>query len=161
MLNSLELSPFAKYKDNIKIVFDVGSRDDVDFLNVKHDCEYHLFEPNSTSVQSLKEKLKAFDHSRVFVNQYGMSDEIADDLVYYENTQSFLSHPFGISTHGGSKYNVRTIDWYVKQNNISAIDFLKIDAEGMDYKILLGAKDTLGKEIPQFGHVLIHIEPNE
>lgn len=57
MLNSLELFPFKKHLSNINVVFDVGSRDDIDFLNIKQDCEYHFFEPNSQFVNSLIEKL--------------------------------------------------------------------------------------------------------
>ena len=36
---------FWNHKD-FKRVFDVGCRNDIDYYNIKNNCEYHLFEPN-------------------------------------------------------------------------------------------------------------------
>ena len=38
---------------------------------------------------------------------------------------------------------LKTLDWYVKEYNIKRIDFLKIDTEGYDYKILKGGLETI------------------
>jgi FkbM family methyltransferase len=142
-MNLSETAAFIKLKDKINVVFDVGVREDSDYLRLKPTCEFHLFEPNKTFCENLKSSVAQYFN--VKINQYGISDEILDNQTYYENTESFIEHPLVQSTHNGSTYNLRTIDWYVKENKIDTIDFLKIDAEGMDYKILLGAKETIAR----------------
>ena len=39
--------------------------------------------------------------------------------------------------------SVNTLDGFCKKNNISTIDFLKIDVEGNEYKVLLGAQKMI------------------
>ena len=41
-----------------------------------------------------------------------------------------------------------TLDEYVKNNNISNIDLIKLDTEGAEYQILLGAEETINKYKP-------------
>ena len=46
--------------------------------------------------------------------------------------------------------NIDTIDSYCKKNNISKIDFLKIDTEGYELNVLEGAVDMLSSESISF-----------
>lgn len=43
---------------------------------------------------------------------------------------------------------ITTIDEFVFQNNISRLDFLKVDVDGFDYKVLHGAKKSIDKFKP-------------
>jgi FkbM family methyltransferase len=136
-------------KDKIKVVFDIGAREDgIEFIEMIPTAEYHFFEPNTNFAKSLKSKIPT--GANAIVNEYGMWDSNIDNAVYYESVQSFIPHPFIHSHDAGHRFNLRTIDWYVNEKNIEIIDFLKIDAEGADYKILLGAKDTIEKEIIKY-----------
>ena len=49
-----------------------------------------------------------------------------------------------------------SIDEYVKENNISKIDFIKMDIEGAEAKALIGAKETLIKFRPQLAISIYH-----
>ena len=40
-----ELTGFKAHKEEFKVVFDVGARGNIEFLEIHPDCEYHLFEP--------------------------------------------------------------------------------------------------------------------
>lgn len=119
-----ELKIFKTLKD-VKVVFDVGARDS-QYLKAKPGIEIHYFEPHKEFADKLEGGI---------VNQFGLSDKAGKGL-YHPLTESF-------SSLGKLIYPLKTLDWYAK--DIPQIDFLKIDAEGMDYKILLGGKETLKK----------------
>lgn len=120
--------------DGIKVVFDVGSRDDIDMYLLRPHYEYHLFEPHLPFFNELKSKVNA---PNVHLNNFGFSDK--QETVIYDS----VAQSFAVLTDGEKfAYGLTTIDEYVKEKNVK-VDFLKIDAEGMDYKILLGAKETL------------------
>ena len=141
-MDNKEKHTLSLIKDRVKTVFDIGAREDgIEFIEILPNAEYHFFEPNDAFAKSLSSKIPS--EVKAVVNQYGMFDENIDDAVYYENTQSFIPHPFGLSSYSGHKFNLRTIDWYMNQNKIKTIDYLKIDAEGADYKILQGARNTI------------------
>lgn len=145
-LSKEELIIFEHLKDKLNIVFDVGVRDDLFFYNIKKDCSYHLFEPNKNFTKLLKEKISKFDNHNIALNEYGLGEKNEDDCVYYEKSQSFEINPYMVEDReSGNKYSVRTLDGYVEENKIPHIDFLKIDAEGFDYKIMLGGIDTIEK----------------
>lgn len=136
-----ELSSFRKYKDEFKVVFDVGARGNLEFIDIHPNCEYHLFEPQKTYADHLKEATK--DKFNVHVNHCGLSDEPAKAQKFYTNVESFIPHPFLNSTYEGEDYDLHTVSEYCWVHKIPQIDFLKIDTEGHDYRILLGAKDML------------------
>jgi len=47
--------------------------------------------------------------------------------------------------HNVSDYSVSclTIDIFIEQNNISKVDFIKIDVEGSEYRVLNGGTKTI------------------
>lgn len=51
---------------------------------------------------------------------------------------------------------VTTIDDFVEENNISKIDFIKMDVENAEMKVLLGARKTIEKSRPQMAISIYH-----
>ena len=47
------------------------------------------------------------------------------------------------------KIPVKTLDSFVKENNITKIDILRMDVEGFEYNIILGANNVLEKYKPK------------
>lgn len=133
-----ELEIFKSLK-NIKVVFDVGARADVDYLELKPNIELHAFEPNPDFFEELKTKIG--DRKNVYLNNYGLGD-VEGEFEYNNSSQAFNN---GECPPGSPdrKLPVKTLDWYVKEHKIKRIDFLKIDTEGYDYKVLLGGKEAL------------------
>ena len=143
---------FNILKDRMHVVFDVGVRDELSFYHMKDDCSYHLFEPNSDFTKMLKNQIVKFENHDITLNEYGLSDENRDDCVYYEKSQAFIVNPYfkDGDKDTGRKFSLRTLDRYVTEHNIQHIDFLKIDAEGLDYKIIMGGKNMIEKNRVSF-----------
>lgn len=123
----------VKTFDDIKVVFDVGARTSLEYLSIWPNAEFHLFEPWPPFYDWLKEQTK--DNPNVHVNNYGLGD-IESELFYDKGLQSFMNN-------AGDKLPIKTLNWYIKQNNITRLDFLKIDTEKWDYKVLLGGSKAV------------------
>lgn len=142
-----------KQLKHIKTVFDVGARADTDFFEIWPKASFHLFEPNPVFYSELMQnvintvdKLSGGADQRVFTQPFGLGDKVGE-FYYNPLLQTFdqgeawsVKDPYGLS-----KLFVNTLDNYVKENGVKRIDFLKIDTEGYDYKVLKGAKNTLKK----------------
>jgi len=142
-----EVDIFSNIKDELNVVFDIGARMDLDFYKVKPDCIYHLFEPNKNFVKKLKKNIAKLPNHKIILNEFGLADIEADNCVYYADTQSFVVNPVVGSTDLGDRYSLKRLDDYVERNKIDYIDFLKIDAEGMDYKIIQGGINTVQNKV--------------
>lgn len=120
------------------ILFDVGARIDVDYLQIWPKCKFHLFEPNLLFHEELSKKAKGRGRT---INTFGLGDK-KGTFGYCVAAQGIVG---GESTAASSEMevNVDTLDNYVKKKRIKHIDILKIDTEGYDYKVLLGGKSII------------------
>lgn len=132
------------------IVFDVGANKGdytesalklANFHQIE--IEIHVFEPQVFNFNLLKNK---FGHLKnVHLNNIALSDKEGDITIYKESEGSAL----------GSLYKrnffkemgvpileeiiqISTAESYIKQKHISKIDFLKIDVEGNELKVIKG-----------------------
>ncbi|CAN5721232.1 hypothetical protein BH10BAC3_BH10BAC3_33890 [soil metagenome] len=84
------------------------------------------------------------------MNPIGLSDTNGRLLFFFEETDAGEQSSFVVSIYH-TDYEVHsapvtTLDSYCAEKEIERIDFLKIDCEGFDYKVLLGAKELLTQE---------------
>ncbi len=142
-LTQHEREEFSKL-DDIHVVFDVGARESIDYLKIKPNAIYHLFEPNPQAFEELKRKVEAISESRgmVIINNFGLGDKV-EMLPYDRYLQSFGGSEALPNGGGDTLLPIKTLDSYITENNITRVDFLKIDAEGMDYKILQGGVEAI------------------
>lgn len=133
-MNDLEIFKSLK---NIRVVFDIGARG-TQYPSLKPKAEYHLFEPNPDSFNKLPQG------DKIYSNNYGLGD-VEGIFPYNNNLEAFGGSEALPKAPFAENMNlpVKTLDWYIETNNIKRIDFLKIDAEGMDYKILQGGKKAI------------------
>lgn len=127
-----DLEVFKSLK-GIEVVVDVGSRH-IPYLEVRPKATYHLFEPNPEFFAQLP------TGPNIFANNYGLGD-VKEMRRYNTNSQAFDGGEIG--ELNGTLMQIRTLDWYIKSKKIERIDFLKIDTEGYDYKVLLGGKKAI------------------
>ena len=155
-----------KTAKKLEVAFDVGGNVGDYAKEIKQfnkECRVYSFEPHPAAYARLVEMAK--EHAFEAFN-FGFGKENGKSNLYdYANT-SFSSHasihPAVIrDIHKGRrvKYEIeiRTIDAFVEEHGIAKIDLLKIDTEGCEYDILLGASSVLAARKVN----LIHFEFNE
>ncbi len=114
------------------------------------------FEPIKSQFNKLKEKVNLYS-DRVILENQGVGSNIGYQELYFNpkvfdhasfsseiNEISFVSNDQKILTL------VTTLDNYCLNNNITEIDFLKIDSEGYESEIFNGAKSVFENIKPKF-----------
>jgi FkbM family methyltransferase len=145
-------------KSSIKpILFDVGAnigRYSENLLKQMPNAEVHSFEPLPSCKAKLEELQKIYPR-RSFVTQSCVSNEPGSFSIttYANNLESEHASVYSEvlkTIHKSVETKTIdvpaiTIDQYCEQNNINKIDLLKIDTEGHEYSVLLGAKRMLSE----------------
>lgn len=139
---SSELNLWRLIVPKCENVFDVGCGNDNDFYEINPRLkEIHLFDPNVSDV--LLSKIK--DKNNIFFNNFALGNS-NDEKQFYYNYKSFKENitytPF---KHLQQKKTVtiKKLSDYVREKNITHIDYLKIDAEGFEMEIIKGCDDFI------------------
>lgn len=127
-----EINYFDKIKNECNIIFDVGSHYNSIFIKYNN-IVTHYFEPYSEYYKKLVECLG--DNHKSFTNNFGLSDE-TNNLPYFQHGAMFDRPNLPKELLGALP--VTTGTEYLKDKNITKIDFLKIDVEGLEFKVLKG-----------------------
>jgi len=145
-------------KDNESVALDVGSNIGVmahSFLLLGY-SKVHLFEPSPCMIESSKKLLESFGDKCVY-NQVGISDS-KSSLKNVKLLNSWVmcgdGQEINLPVSPGAlelqptvfDTELITLDDYCK--NLNRVDLLKIDVEGYEHKVLLGAKETIDKFKP-------------
>jgi FkbM family methyltransferase len=168
----LKILKFLKKKnEKYDIFFDVGAHhgESVDFFlqNFKIKKIYS-FEPSPINFKVLEKRnllfRNKFKNSSIFIENLGISDEVKKKTlkqfsesssstlneinahsIYYKKKNKIL---YGrVDKNFFTRINIKTITLndYLRKNGIKSINFLKIDTEGYEYKVLLGLKKYISK----------------
>ena len=142
-----------KHLNNESIVFDVGSNVGAYTKFVSNTLKnkkiyFHSFEPNN-ELCTIQDKIKFPDHHSLLIKNRAISNK-AETFIFYERSisshSSLIENPQidGLSKTI-SEYEVETLtlEKYCKVNDINNIDLLKIDAEGLDYEVLISCGNLL------------------
>ena len=103
------------------------------------------FEPTPTTVSTLKHTIAINDLANVSVEPFALSDQIGK-LTFYisdnavDNSNSLVNNHRVDRAEKGIEVDVYTVDNFVKDRNISKVDFMKIDVEGAELRVLKGAQ---------------------
>jgi FkbM family methyltransferase len=123
------------------VLFDVGANVgcfSLVFKDVFPESSVFSFEPVPTVFECLRNNLS--DLKSVRVEELGLSDRPGVFKFEYNPINTEMGK---ISDEGNISVNIDTLDNYIKNNNISHIDMLKIDVETFEKNVLDGAKDSL------------------
>lgn len=134
-----ELDIIKSLTEPFKVIFDVGARDNTELVDLFPEAEIHMFEVNPTFAAQLK--LATEGNRKVQVRPFGLGDEVGN--FKYSHGRQCLEGGEEDATNATDAYPVSTLDGYTTFYQIQKIDFLKIDVEGYDYKVLRGGVKTI------------------
>lgn len=133
-------------------IFDVGAntgQSAKEFLNYFKMARIHCFEPIKPTFSILKSLEKKYD--KITTHNLALSDSNGD-LVFFINSSNPIStmNSVKIEKNLAEKFQYheervksKTLDMFCEENGIIKINFLKIDTEGNDMKVLIGAENMI------------------
>lgn len=131
------------------VIFDVGANIGKwieGVLKINPTAIIHAFEPTATTFEKLSQH--AFS-SAIHLNNIGLGDEKKSLILYDygdDNSHNSLYPRHDKPYQTQITVELDTLTNYCHQHDIKHIDYLKIDTEGHDYHVLVGAKSLLEQE---------------
>ncbi|MEL7188227.1 MAG: FkbM family methyltransferase [Pseudomonadota bacterium] len=137
---------------DLKTVFDVGANvGEYTKASLKAfpNATIHAFEVAPETAQEFADNLAPdIEHDRVKLMTYGLSDVPGTlDMYYYPENNQLTSYSKRHPEYQSVKFtaNISTLDAYCEEAGIDAIDFLKIDIEGHEFKVIQGGANLFAK----------------
>lgn len=139
-------------KDKLKnsdVIFDVGANVGdwtKTALELTPQALIHSFEPCKETFLTLKNN--SFPEN-VFLNNFGLGSRDEEKEFFVSGTNSTVNSLFkrdaleSKTAQLSEKISLKSLDNYCLEKGINKINFLKIDVEGNEYEVLLGAKKML------------------
>lgn len=137
------------------VVFDVGAnvgnyaKGVMDIFG-KEKLELHCFEPAPTTYAKLTDNLQTYQYSGLHLHNFGLSDKAAEIEMFQDAELSGMTSVyhrrmdhFGLDFNKTEMASFATLDEFCIENGIGTVDFLKLDVEGHELKVLESAADTL------------------
>lgn len=138
-----------------KVIFDVGANIGDYAMGIaeifgNENIELHCFEPSPKTFSKLQQNTQAVSGPWMHLHNFGLSDSECEVNLYqdeelsgmtsvYKRRMDHFGKDFGIAELAG----FATLDGFCAEHNIRHIDFLKLDVEGHELKVLEGAKQML------------------
>lgn len=130
-----------------QVMFDVGANVGEYSSRVRNNnkkCKIYCFEPNKKLIPKLK-SLRCIAHQKIVGNTNGY-ESININIVDDTQSSQYRESQTTIKT----RIKSITLDSFVRQNKIQSVDFIKIDTEGNEIKVLQGMKDIIASSIVDF-----------
>lgn len=152
------LAALCRSVESGDVVVDAGANTGVYALAVaatRPDASVVAFEPSPTVVEQCRTNVRANGfEDRVDVRAVGLGSEAGEATFYrstYDELGSFNAGNAGAweaSVEETVSVPVATVDGLVEDGEMPPPDHLKVDVEGFEHEVLLGARETLRRHRP-------------
>jgi len=109
-------------------------------------CTVHAFEIAPMTFEELSRRLAPMPSSRrAVLNAFGCSDADGSQAMYYFPDHPDLTCDLPRHSHRFFKFDAKvvTLDRYCRERSIEHVDFLKMDVEGAEHRVLKGFTEYL------------------
>ena len=156
---------FREHASHIRIIIDIGSHLGVMSVTMAKlagpKSTLYCFEPTPATYRIFREVIE-LNHleDRIIPFPDAVSDRPGQVEFYVtdiegHNSNTLIKYRNGSGNETPVTVNTISVDEFKLHKNISKIDFLKIDAEGAEMKVLRGARKTFLKDRP-FAILALH-----
>lgn len=128
-------------------ILDIGANKgwySVIFAKTANDGVVYAVEPTTSAFEELENNIKINNLTNVVPCKIAFSNYSGKGCMTIPFEHSALAY---LESQGNDKnqneISVMTIDDFVREKGISNVDLIKIDAEGSEYNIIIGAKELL------------------
>ncbi len=143
-------------------ILDIGANYGLYTLSMaKLATEGHIsaFEPTSSVMECLNQSVTTNQFTNIELIQAGLSNRDGEANLSLNNNPELNSiQESGNDDEDSETIVLKTIDTCAKEFNWSSLDFIKLDAEGEELRILEGGESTLRKLSPVIMYELKHVE---
>jgi FkbM family methyltransferase len=132
------------------ILFDVGGnigQTVASFLETFHDSHVYSFEPSPKCFETMHAAYN--NDSRVRLENLALGDQegvLPFQVTRDHSVNDSLLEPVWDAQAKSVPVQVSTLDRYCPQHHVEFIDYLKVDTQGYDLKVLQGGRDLLTKQ---------------
>lgn len=134
-----------------KIILDVGANVGEISLRLALDksATVYSFEPDPVNFQRLTTNLQLNKFQNIIPINKGLGSKSGTELLHTETINNRGRNKITDTPKENSvNIDIITIDGLVAQEKISKIDFIKIDVEGYEQNVLMGAIETIHRDRP-------------
>jgi FkbM family methyltransferase len=109
------------------------------------------FEPTTWAFRRLQRNLSLNNPDNIIIERLGLSDseELGKPLEGFAFQASWpLDKSFQGKVASGDTANFTTLDKYITDNMIESVDFIKVDVDGYEERVLRGGKSAISRFRP-------------
>lgn len=142
---------YDKYNiENFNTCIDIGANVGLftKYLKLKNCKNVYCFEPNSKALVSLKRNVESEPGVKIF--ERGISSKNEKIKLYIDSSNSLVSSKYNPISNVTCEIECITLLDFISEYNISNIDIVKIDTEGMEFDLIDSYDSTIFDKVDNF-----------
>ncbi len=113
-----------------------------------HEGQIYSFEPGTNAFATLQKNLACYHNAKAINSALGDFPHSGRLYLGSSTTVNAVSDDITAQTTTTEKIEINSIDNFVREEKLKRVDFIKIDTEGYEEKVIKGASETIKKFSP-------------